>query len=241
MKGMRKIVIRADDGETKEYLIPRGKHISVHEGDRVQGGRGADGRLAEPARLPGRARRPGAAALPRERGAGGLPPAGRDHQRQAHRDHRAPDAPARADRGGRRHRVRGRASWWTSSSSRRRTTRRSPRASGRPPPSRCCSASPRRRCRTDSFISAASFQETTRVLTEAAISGKIGRPARAQGERHRGPAHPGRHRAQRLHAGRGAEPGGRGGRPRSRCVADGRPRTRPMPVGRGRRRSPRPG
>ncbi len=38
VKGMRKIVIRADDGETKEYLIPRGKHIAVHEGDRVKAG-----------------------------------------------------------------------------------------------------------------------------------------------------------------------------------------------------------
>src|SRR5499425_3125709 len=38
VKGMRKIVIRADDGENKEYLIPRGKHISVHEGDRVKAG-----------------------------------------------------------------------------------------------------------------------------------------------------------------------------------------------------------
>ncbi|MDP2700655.1 MAG: DNA-directed RNA polymerase subunit beta', partial [Candidatus Rokubacteria bacterium] len=38
VKGMRKIIIRADDGETKEYLIPRGKHISVHEGDRVKAG-----------------------------------------------------------------------------------------------------------------------------------------------------------------------------------------------------------
>ncbi|MFQ5829674.1 MAG: DNA-directed RNA polymerase subunit beta', partial [Candidatus Methylomirabilia bacterium] len=38
VKGMRKIVIRADTGETKEYLIPRGKHISVHEGDRVKAG-----------------------------------------------------------------------------------------------------------------------------------------------------------------------------------------------------------
>ncbi len=37
-KGMRKIVIRADNGETKEYLIPRGKHISVHEADRVKAG-----------------------------------------------------------------------------------------------------------------------------------------------------------------------------------------------------------
>ncbi|HLC43492.1 MAG TPA: DNA-directed RNA polymerase subunit beta', partial [Methylomirabilota bacterium] len=38
VKGMRKIVIRADNGEIKEYLIPRGKHISVHEGDRVKAG-----------------------------------------------------------------------------------------------------------------------------------------------------------------------------------------------------------
>jgi DNA-directed RNA polymerase subunit beta' len=38
VKGMRKIIIRADDGETKEYLIPRGKHISVHEADRVRAG-----------------------------------------------------------------------------------------------------------------------------------------------------------------------------------------------------------
>src|SRR6266852_2549305 len=38
VKGMRKIVIRADDSETKEYLIPSGKHISVREGDRVKAG-----------------------------------------------------------------------------------------------------------------------------------------------------------------------------------------------------------
>ena len=45
----------------------------------------------------------------------------------------------------------------------------------RSPPraSRCCSASPRRRLQTRSFISAASFQETTRVLTEAAVQGKV--------------------------------------------------------------------
>src|SRR5205809_1064423 len=38
VKGMRKILIRADNGETREYLIPKGKHISVHEGDRVRAG-----------------------------------------------------------------------------------------------------------------------------------------------------------------------------------------------------------
>jgi DNA-directed RNA polymerase subunit beta' len=38
VKGMRKIIVRADNGETREYLIPRGKHIIVHEGDRVRAG-----------------------------------------------------------------------------------------------------------------------------------------------------------------------------------------------------------
>jgi DNA-directed RNA polymerase subunit beta' len=38
VKGMRTIEIVADNGEVKEYLIPRGKHISVHEGDRVKAG-----------------------------------------------------------------------------------------------------------------------------------------------------------------------------------------------------------
>src|SRR5256712_8414581 len=37
-KGMRKIVIRADHGETKEDLIPRGKHIRVHQGAPVKAG-----------------------------------------------------------------------------------------------------------------------------------------------------------------------------------------------------------
>ncbi len=38
VKGMRMIEIVADNGEVREYLIPRGKHIAVHEGDRVKAG-----------------------------------------------------------------------------------------------------------------------------------------------------------------------------------------------------------
>jgi DNA-directed RNA polymerase subunit beta' len=38
VKGMRKIEVQADDGELKEYLIPRGKHITVRESDRVKAG-----------------------------------------------------------------------------------------------------------------------------------------------------------------------------------------------------------
>jgi DNA-directed RNA polymerase subunit beta' len=38
LKGKRKVVIRPDVGESKEYIIPRGKHVSVHEGDLVRAG-----------------------------------------------------------------------------------------------------------------------------------------------------------------------------------------------------------
>ncbi|MBI1909004.1 MAG: DNA-directed RNA polymerase subunit beta' [Deltaproteobacteria bacterium] len=37
-KGKRKVVVTPDVGEPIEYLIPRGKHISVHEGDRIRAG-----------------------------------------------------------------------------------------------------------------------------------------------------------------------------------------------------------
>ena len=38
VKGKRRIEVRPEVGESREYLIPRGKHISVHEGDRVRAG-----------------------------------------------------------------------------------------------------------------------------------------------------------------------------------------------------------
>ncbi len=37
-KGKRKVVVTPDVGEPREYLISKGKHISVHEGDRVRAG-----------------------------------------------------------------------------------------------------------------------------------------------------------------------------------------------------------
>jgi DNA-directed RNA polymerase subunit beta' len=37
-KGKRKVVVTPDVGEPREYLIQRGKHINVHEGDRVGAG-----------------------------------------------------------------------------------------------------------------------------------------------------------------------------------------------------------
>ncbi len=38
LKGKRKVIVRPDVGEPKEYIIPRGKHVSVHEGDFVKAG-----------------------------------------------------------------------------------------------------------------------------------------------------------------------------------------------------------
>ena len=71
---------------------------------------------------------------------------------------------------------------------------------------------------TRSFISAASFQETTRVLTEAAVQGKVDTLERPQGERDRRPADPGGHR-------RGHEPPARRG-----LVARHRAARRPAPA-----------
>jgi DNA-directed RNA polymerase subunit beta' len=38
MKGKRKVVVVPEVGDPKEYMIPKGKHISVHEGEQVRAG-----------------------------------------------------------------------------------------------------------------------------------------------------------------------------------------------------------
>ncbi len=37
-RGKRRVFVTTEDGEQREYLIPKGKHVSVHEGDRVRKG-----------------------------------------------------------------------------------------------------------------------------------------------------------------------------------------------------------
>ena len=38
VRGKRRVLVTPDGGEPREYLIPKGKHIGVHEGDRVRAG-----------------------------------------------------------------------------------------------------------------------------------------------------------------------------------------------------------
>lgn len=38
LKGKKRVIVSPEIGEAKEYLIPKGKHISVHEGDYVKAG-----------------------------------------------------------------------------------------------------------------------------------------------------------------------------------------------------------
>ncbi len=66
LKGKRKVIVTPEVGEAKEYSIPKGKHISVHEG-RV-------------------------GSIFGRRDPGGLSATGRQDQRQTHRDHREADA-----------------------------------------------------------------------------------------------------------------------------------------------------
>ena len=83
---------------------------------------------------------------------------------------------------------------------------------------------------TDSFISAASFQETTRVLTEAAIMEQARRPARAEGKRDRQPSHPGWYWPGVSHCPQGQ--GSAGSRPSASRPAAGQPvRGCPVTVG----------
>ncbi|MDH3215756.1 MAG: DNA-directed RNA polymerase subunit beta' [Candidatus Krumholzibacteria bacterium] len=37
-RGMRKIIVKNDSGEEKSYIIPQGKHLRVYQGDRVEAG-----------------------------------------------------------------------------------------------------------------------------------------------------------------------------------------------------------
>ena len=171
---MRKILVVPDEGaDAREYSLPRGVHVNVQEGDRVRAGEPLMDGPRNPHDILAVLGEKELQALPRQRDPGGLPAAGRRHQRQAHRGHRPPDDAVGEGRGGGRHRVPDRGAGGQVPLPGRERARAAAQggmpAKGRPLLLGITKAS----LSTDSFISAASFQETTRVLTEASISGKV--------------------------------------------------------------------
>ena len=166
--------------------------------------RPAAGRTGEPARHLAREGREGARGLARERNPAGLPAAGCRHQRQAHRDDRPADAPARA------HHARSGDTPSSSTSrsrssrcSRRRTTRVMERG-GQP-----AVAEPMLLGITKASLSdrlAPSRRRRSRdpraMLTESRDHGQEGRPAWLEGERDRRTVDPGGHRPCGYHTAR---------------------------------------
>ncbi len=128
--------------------------------------------LALPGRPAGDPRPHRDRALPGRRGAEGLPRPGRRHQRQAHRA----DRPADAEEGARSSR-RARpaccpASSKTAASSNGSTRRPRKTAARAAKGEEVILGITKASLATESFLSAASFQETTKVLTDAALEGK---------------------------------------------------------------------
>ena len=199
-KGMRKIHVEAEDGKTtKEYSIPRGIHINVQEGDHVRGRRGFDRRSAQPARLAGGTRRKVHAGLPGERHSRGLPPAGREHQRQAHRNHLpADDALGEGGRRGRHDVPAGRAGGQVPLPRRKRSHYRRRWTSGNGPP-----AAPgyHQGFAVHRFVHLGGELPGNHARAHRSRRGRQGGlPARAEGKRHHGPAHSCRHRVWSITA-----------------------------------------
>ena len=104
-KGKRRLVITSEGEEKYEELIPKWRQLNVFEGEQVDARRSDRRRRAEPARHPAPAGRRVAGQLPGARDPGGLPPAGREDQRQAHRGDHPPDAAQDRGDGHRRNRA----------------------------------------------------------------------------------------------------------------------------------------
>ena len=209
VKGQRKIIIRADNGEAKEYLIPRGKHISVHEGDRVKAGEALmDGSPNPHDYLAVLGDRELQRYLVNE-----VQEVYRLQGVTINDKHieiivRQMLRRVRIEEVGDTDFVVGElVDKFVFQEENERVLAQGKRpATAQPILLGITKAS----LSTDSFISAASFQETTRVLDGGGHLRQDRRAARSQGERHRGPAHPRGDGPQHLHPGGGAHAGRRG-------------------------------
>ena len=216
VKDKRGLVVRAEDVVEREYVIPHNAKLLVENGQEIRAGDRHHRWTDQPAgvpRHPGQGRRP---ALPREGSPEGLPEPGRHDQRQAHRDHRPPDAPQGPHRpAGRRRPAADRA-------------RRPPRVRGaqqpRPRRGRRAGHGPDRAAGRDQGLAQHLELPRRGVLPGDHPGAHRGRhqrrqgpPDRPQGERHHRQAHPRRD-------GRAGERGSR-----ARSASAGRP-SRPSPA-----------
>jgi len=172
LKGKRRIIVTPETGDPKEYLVPKAKHITVHEGDYVKAGEP----LMEGAVLPNDILR----VL-------GVEELGRFLVNEIQEVYRLQGVRINdkhietivrqmlkrvriTDAGDSKFMLDQQIEWWKFREENERLL-----AEGLKP----AAAEPlllgvtRASLSTDSFISAASFQETTKVLTNAAIAGKV--------------------------------------------------------------------
>ena len=172
LKGKRRVVITPEIGEPKEYLIAKSKHITVHENDRVEAG----DPLMEGIRLPNDILRvKGAEALARFlvneiqevyrlQGVKINDKHIETIVRQMLKRIRITDA------GDSRFMLDQQVEWWKFQEENEQLLRDNLHPAAAEP---LLLGVTKASLSTDSFISAASFQETTKVLTNAAMAGKV--------------------------------------------------------------------
>ena len=174
-KNKRRVIVKpkTDKLDPIEYLIPKGKHISVREGDYVEKGDYiVEGNPSPHDILRIKGVEELAIYLVKE-----IQDVYRLQGVKINDKHIEvivpPDDAEDGNQRRRRHHAAGRRTGRSAGAGRGEQEGRRSRAASPPRAARFCSASPRPRLQTRSVFSAASFQETTRVLTDAAVNGKV--------------------------------------------------------------------
>ena len=93
VKGKQRVIVTPEVGEQREYLIPKGKHVAVREGEFVRAGEALMDGPSNPHDILRVLGDQAFGGLLGERNPRGLSSARCGYQRQAHRSDRAPDAP----------------------------------------------------------------------------------------------------------------------------------------------------
>ena len=182
-----RVTVTQADGRGQRAIrpFPIGSAVKVKKGDSGRAGRCSSTRAPSTRRIFCKIKGvKGVQDYILERGTVRLPFPGRRYYRQTYRDHRAPDA--QKGQGGElgRYRPASRRAGGYDPLSRTNAARRSAKGGAPALAKRVLLGITKASLATDSFLSAASFQETSRVLTEAAIKGQERSARGAEGKRH---------------------------------------------------------